>query len=72
MNLGNDITRCAGRFGLMPDDPICPRRGECQRYRQMDADRQRWPEGYPLTVPVHTGLCRDGGDYLIPVTGGAA
>lgn len=61
----NDIARCVGRFGLGPDDPICPRRQQCARYRQIEIDRERFPDGYPEFVSVSTGLCRDGDDYLI-------
>jgi len=60
-----DISRCVGRFGLGPDDPICPRRDQCARYLAMEADRVRWPNGYPPYVPVATGLCRDGDDFYI-------
>lgn len=66
MTLRDDVSRCAGRFGLGADDPICPRRESCVRYTQMDADRVRWPEGYPLHVSVATGLCRGGADHSIP------
>ena len=65
--LRSDISRCVGRFGLEPDDPVCPRRSTCLRYVTMFHDRIRWAEGYPKTTPVHTGLCRDGGDYFIPI-----
>lgn len=60
-----DISRCVGRFGLGPDDPICPRRGTCLRYLAMAADAERWPNGYPPYVPVSTGLCADGSDHYI-------
>lgn len=70
MNLiQNDIARCVGRFGLGPDDPICPRRQQCARYRQIAIDRERFPGGYPEFVSMFTGLCRDGDDYLIPMGG---
>jgi hypothetical protein len=66
MNLiQNDISRCVGRFGIGPDDPICPRRQQCARYRQIAIDRARFQEGRP--VFVSTGLCRDGDDHLIPM-----
>ena len=60
-----DISRCVGRFGLGPDDPICPRRDQCVRYLAIKTDRERWPNGYPPYVPVATGLCRDGDDLCI-------
>ena len=60
-----DISRCVGRFGLGPDDPICPRRDHCARYLAITTDRERWPNGYPPYVPVATGLCRDGDDFYI-------
>ena len=63
----NDIARCVGRFGLGPDDPICPRRQQCARYRQIAIDRGRFPDGYPEFVSVFNGLCRDGDDELIPM-----
>ena len=62
----NSQKRCAGRFGLGPNDPVCPRRQQCARYLAMiGKDRERWPDGYPPEVPVHTGLCRDGQDWYI-------
>lgn len=67
MSLPNDVSRCVGRFGLRPDDPVCPRRESCQRYMQLAEDRNRWPEGWPVCVPVATGLCREGDDYMIEV-----
>jgi hypothetical protein len=65
----NDIARCVGRLGpgLGPDDPICPRRQQCARYRQIEIDRARFPDGCPEFVSASTGLCRDGDDYLIPM-----
>lgn len=64
----NDIARCAGRFGLGPDDPICERRNECARHQQMAIDRKRFPDGCPEFIPVHTGLCSPHEhDYLIPL-----
>lgn len=66
MNLiRNDIARCVGRFGRDHDDPNCPRRQKCARYRQIAIDRDRFPDGYPESVSVFNGLCRDGDDYLI-------
>jgi hypothetical protein len=70
VNLPADYTRCVGRFGLGPDDPSCPLRSLCARHRAMDADRERWPGGYPSQVSVATGLCRNDRasfPYLIPV-----
>lgn len=58
-----DIARCVGRFGLGPDDPLCPRRDACVRYQAL---RQQPPDtSVPLRTPVHTGLCRDGEDWMI-------
>lgn len=67
MKLLDDVTRCVGRFGLGPDDAICERRHQCARYLAMDSDRERFPGGYPSHISVATGLCRDGGDWCIPV-----
>jgi hypothetical protein len=61
-----DISRCAGRFGLGPDDPVCPRRQQCARYLSMlGPDREQFPDGYPRHISVHTGMCRHGDDYMI-------
>lgn len=60
----NDVSRCAGRIGgLGPDDLICERRERCLRYQALLA----WPrdQPIPLAIPVHTGLCRDGQDWMI-------
>jgi len=65
--ISNDTARCVGRFGLGPDDPICPRREQCARYRQMEADREQFPDGYPMWVSVFPGMCRDGEDHMIEV-----
>lgn len=66
MTLSNDTCRCAGRFGLGPDDPVCERREACARYVEF---RDHWPNNDPIryVIPVSTGLCRDGDDYLIPL-----
>lgn len=63
----NDVARCVGRFGLGADDPVCKRREQCLRYTALLA----WPRdvSIPLQIPVHTGLCADGTDWMI---GGAA
>lgn len=66
MNLSSDVSRCVGRFGLGENDPVCPRRSECARYVAMADDREKYPEGYPESISVSTGLCRDGGDFFIP------
>lgn len=55
--LPDSMARCAGRFGLGPDDPICHLRDSCMRHVAMQADRERWPDGYPERVRVDTGLC---------------
>lgn len=67
MSLSLRVTRCAGRpYGLGADDPVCERRNQCARYLAMiSKDRERWPDGYPPDVPVHTGLCLDGQDWYI-------
>lgn len=67
MKLSHDIARCVGRFGLDEESTICPRRESCARYVTMRADHLRWPHGYPLSVSVHTGLCRHGDDFMIPL-----
>lgn len=60
--LPNDVSRCVGRFGLGPDDPICERREACLRY----LDMQQQPQGESWgRIPVSTGLCRDGEDWMI-------
>lgn len=59
------MTRPGGRFGLGPNDPICPRRGTCLRRLAMFADDERWPNGYPPYVHVSTGLCEGGSDHYI-------
>lgn len=61
----NDVARCVGRFGLGPDDPICPHRESCTRYLQITLDRDRFPDGIPLGISYATGLCADGDDYMI-------
>lgn len=58
-----DKARCAGRFWLGPDDPVCERRHACLRYRAMQDHPRDMP--YPRATPVHTGLCRDGQDWMI-------
>lgn len=67
-HLPYDVSRFAGRFGLGPDDPLCPRRGECLRHLAL-LDH---PKDTSILSPVSTGLCRDGDEYLIPVEGAAA
>lgn len=69
MTLPLDVSRCAGRFGLGPDDPVCPRREQCARYLAIiGPDRERFPKGYPAIWSVHTGLCRHGDDCMIEVS----
>lgn len=59
-----DKARCAGRpNGLGPDDLVCDRRNDCLRYRAM-LDHPR-DQPFPRATPVHTGLCRDGSDWMI-------
>lgn len=41
-----DVSRCAGRIGLGPDDPICDERESCARYRTIAID----------TVPDYRGI----------------
>lgn len=69
MRLFPDNSRCVGRFGLGANDHLCPRRNTCARHVAMTGDRERWPDGYPKSTPVHTGLCRDGGDFFINAEG---
>jgi hypothetical protein len=61
--ISDDTARCVGRFGLRPDDAVCERRAHCLRYIAL----LQWPADVPipLRISVHTGLCRDGDDYLI-------
>lgn len=63
MWIANDVTRCAGRFGLGPDDPVCPRREQCLRYRALLEHEPERP--VPIYIAVASGLCRDGEDYMI-------
>lgn len=57
------LTLCAGRpEGLHPDAGVCPRRGDCARYRGLLAFNG---QPVPITVPVATGLCRDGQDWHV-------
>jgi hypothetical protein len=65
MTLPLDISRCAGRFGLGPDDPICERRHECARFVALLNGDGADESGRWRGVPVATGLCRDGDDYFI-------
>lgn len=62
-HLPNDMSRCAGRFGLGPDDPVCERRDSCLRYIALL--QQSRDEPIPSCVPVMTGLCADGQDWMI-------
>jgi len=57
MSLPRDVTRCVGRFGSGPDDPICDRRTTCARYTAMLAGDGADDEGRWIGVPVATGLC---------------
>ena len=65
MTLPRDISRCAGRFGLGPVDPICPRRTECARYVALINRGGANADGAWIDVPVAAGLCRDGADHFI-------
>ena len=65
MTLTRDISRCTGRFGLVPDDPICQRRNECARFVALINGDGTDADGAWIGVQVATGLCRDGGDYFI-------
>jgi hypothetical protein len=68
VNLPLSKSRCAGRFGLGPDDPVCPRRQQCARYLAMlGPDAEQFPGGYLGFISVHTGMCRHGDDYMIKV-----
>ena len=71
MTLPRDLSRCAGRFGLGPDDPVCPRREQCARYVALLARDGADETGAWIGVPVATGLCREGEDFLIAVDGAA-
>lgn len=58
MNLPYDMTRCAGRLGIGPDDPICQKRAQCARYLIIDADRDAGIENYkgiPFITHCHDG-----------------
>ena len=69
MTLPLDVSRCAGRFGPSPGDPVCPRRQQCARYLAMlGPDRERFHDGYPGFVLLHDGLCKDGDDNIIEVS----
>lgn len=61
--LPGDVARCAGRFGLGPDDPVCERRDQCLRYQGLI----NWPNDDPerFRIPVHTGLCASREDWMI-------
>ena len=61
--ISDDTSRCAGRFGLGPDDPVCDRRERCLRYLALLERSTETP--VPIYVHVATGLCRDGGDWMI-------
>ena len=37
--LSLDVSRCAGRIGLGPSDPICDERESCARYRTIEIDQ---------------------------------
>ena len=61
--ISDDTARCAGRFGLADEDQLCPRRLQCPRFIAL----VEWPddEPIPFRIPVHTGLCADGTDWMI-------
>ncbi len=64
--LPSHMRRCAGVFEFGADGKTCPRRSDCARYLVMlGQDRQRWPDGYPLSIKVSSGLCRDGEEWFI-------
>ena len=64
--LPSHMRRCAGVFEFGCDGEVCPRRNHCERYLAMvGPDRERWPDGYPLSIKVSSGLCRDGEDWHI-------
>lgn len=69
MKLLADIARCAGRFGLAPDDPICPRREQCARYVALMTSDGADETGEWNRISVFAGLCRDGEDHMIPIDG---
>lgn len=68
MNLiPNDIARCDGRMvdlSIGTVDPICPRRDQCARYRQMAIDRVSASGRY---IWVTTSLCDGDDNYMIPM-----
>jgi hypothetical protein len=70
MNLiHNDIDRCDGRMvslSIGTADPICPRRDQCARYRQMAIDRANAASAI-CNIRVTTSLCEGGDDYMIPM-----
>lgn len=46
MTLPYDASRCAGRIGLGPDDPVCSKRETCARYRAIFEDIESGNKDY--------------------------
>ena len=62
MSEDRTMTLCAGRPEGLGVDRVCPRRGDCARFAGLLAYNG---QSVPLSVPVMTGLCRDGNDWYV-------
>lgn len=58
--LSLDMSRCAGRIGLGPFDPICNERETCARYRTIEIDQVPDYRGVPFATHMRDddGVCR--------------
>lgn len=61
-----DYTRCAGRIGLGPDDPICADRQNCARYRTLEIDKV--PDYRGVSVMMHMRDANGGCGSMLAVT----
>ena len=59
MTLPNDVSRCVGRIGLGPDDPICQKRERCERWLTLQSEIRWGREDYRET-PIITHCYVDG------------